>query len=71
MLPIRMLLQQLGDGEPHDPGESTLDFEIRAYVNSIDKRLRVQHEINTEVARAHANPAMRSTNQNAASVPIA
>jgi potassium efflux system protein len=32
-------------------GESTLDFEIRAYVNSIDKRLRVQHEINSEVAR--------------------
>ncbi len=32
-------------------GESTLDFEIRAYVNSIDKRLRVQHEINNEVAR--------------------
>ena len=32
-------------------GESTLDFEIRAFVNSIDKRLRVQHEINNEVAR--------------------
>ena len=31
-------------------GESTLDFEIRAFVNSIDKRLRVQHEINNEVA---------------------
>ena len=31
--------------------ESTLDFEIRAFVNSIDKRLRVQHEINNEVAR--------------------
>ena len=33
-------------------GESTLDFEIRAFVDSIDKRLRVQHEINNEVARA-------------------
>ncbi len=32
-------------------GESTLDFEIRAFVNSIDKRLRVQHEINSEVMR--------------------
>jgi len=32
-------------------GESTLDFEIRAYVSSIDKRLRVQHEINSAVAR--------------------
>jgi potassium efflux system protein len=32
-------------------GESTLDFEIRAFVNSLDKRLRVQHEINNEVAR--------------------
>ena len=31
-------------------GDSTLDFEIRAFVNSIDKRLRVQHEINNEVA---------------------
>jgi potassium efflux system protein len=32
-------------------GDSTLDFEIRAFVDSIDKRLRVQHEINLEVAR--------------------
>jgi mechanosensitive ion channel-like protein len=32
-------------------GDSTLDFEIRAFVGSIDKRLRVQHEINLEVAR--------------------
>ena len=32
-------------------GDSTLDFEIRAFVDSIDKRLRVQHEINIELAR--------------------
>lgn len=32
-------------------GDSTLDFEIRAFVDSIDKRLRVQHEINIQVAR--------------------
>ena len=32
-------------------GESTLEFEIRAFVNSLDKRLRVQHEINNEIAR--------------------
>jgi potassium efflux system protein len=32
-------------------GDSTLDFEIRAFVDSLDKRLRVQHEINVEVAR--------------------
>ena len=32
-------------------GDSTLNFEIRVFVNSIDKRLRVQHEINNEVAR--------------------
>ena len=32
-------------------GDSTLDFEIRAFVDSLDKRLRVQHEINIEVAR--------------------
>ena len=32
-------------------GDSTLDFEIRAFVNSLDKRLRVQHEINSDVAR--------------------
>ena len=35
-------------------GESTLDFEVRAFVNSIDKRLRVQHEINHSVARVLA-----------------
>jgi potassium efflux system protein len=29
----------------------TLDFEIRAFVDSLDKRMRVQHEINIEVAR--------------------
>jgi potassium efflux system protein len=32
-------------------GESSLDFEIRAFVDSLDKRLRVQHEINREIAR--------------------
>lgn len=32
-------------------GESALDFEIRAFVDSLDKRLRVQHEINREIAR--------------------
>ena len=32
-------------------GESTLDFEIRAFVNSFDKLLRVQHEIHNDVAR--------------------
>ena len=32
-------------------GDSTLDFEIRAFVDSLDKWLRVKHEINTEVAR--------------------
>lgn len=32
-------------------GESSLDFEIRAFVASFDDRLRVQHEINLEVAR--------------------
>ena len=42
-------------------GESTLDFEIRAFVNSFDKRLRVQHEIHNDVARVlqrkrHRNP---------------
>jgi len=31
-------------------GESTLNFEIRAFVDSLSKRLRVQHEINNEVA---------------------
>jgi potassium efflux system protein len=33
-------------------GDSTLDFEIRAFVDSLDKRLRVQHEINIAMARA-------------------
>jgi potassium efflux system protein len=32
-------------------GESSLDFEIRAFVGSLDKRLPVQHEINREIAR--------------------
>jgi potassium efflux system protein len=32
-------------------GDSTLDFEIRAFVDRLNKRLRVQHEINVEVAR--------------------
>jgi potassium efflux system protein len=33
-------------------GTSSLDFEIRAFVDSFDKRLRVQHEINLAVDRA-------------------
>ena len=33
-------------------GESSLDFEIRAHVDGIDKRLRTQHEINFAVERA-------------------
>ena len=32
-------------------GDSALDFEIRAFVDSLDKRLRVQHEIHVAVAR--------------------
>jgi potassium efflux system protein len=32
-------------------GDSSLDFEIRAFVDSFDKRLRVQHEINSAVDR--------------------
>lgn len=32
-------------------GDSSLDFEIRAFVDSLDKRLRIQHEINVEVER--------------------
>ena len=32
-------------------GDSSLDFEIRAFVDSLNKRLRVQHEINVDVAR--------------------
>ncbi len=32
-------------------GDSSLDFEIRAFVASFDKRLRVQHEINLAIAR--------------------
>ncbi len=37
-------------------GESSLDFEIRAFVDDFDKRLRVQHELNTAIVgvlRAH------------------
>jgi len=34
-----------------DFGDSSLDFEIRAFVGSFDKRLRVQHEINFAVER--------------------
>ncbi len=37
-----------------DFGDSSLDFEIRAYVDSFGKRLQVQHQINLEVARALA-----------------
>lgn len=33
-------------------GDSSLDFEIRAFVDSLDKRLRVQHEINHGISRA-------------------
>ena len=33
-------------------GDSSLDFEIRAFVDSFDKRLRVQHELNLAVERA-------------------
>jgi potassium-dependent mechanosensitive channel len=36
-------------------GDSSLDFEIRAFVDSFGKRLRVQHEINLEVARVLAD----------------
>ena len=32
-------------------GDSSLDFEIRAFVASFDERLRVQHEINLAIAR--------------------
>jgi potassium efflux system protein len=35
-------------------GDSSLDFEIRAYVDSFDKRVRVRHEINLAVARVLA-----------------
>jgi len=35
-------------------GDSSLDFEIRAYVDAFGKRLQVQHRINLEVARALA-----------------
>jgi len=37
-----------------DFGDSSLDFEIRAYVDAFGKRLQVQHRINLEVARALA-----------------
>ncbi|HRQ95658.1 MAG TPA: mechanosensitive ion channel [Candidatus Accumulibacter phosphatis] len=33
-------------------GDSSLDFEIRAFVDALDKRLRVQHEINEGISRA-------------------
>ncbi len=33
-------------------GDSSLDFEIRAFVDSFDKRIRVRHEINFAVERA-------------------
>jgi len=33
-------------------GDSALEFEIRAFVDSLDKRLRVQHEIYAAVERA-------------------
>ncbi len=32
-------------------GDSALEFEIRAFVNTLDKRSRVQHEIGIDVAR--------------------
>ncbi len=39
-------------------GESSLDFEIRAFVDSFDKRLRVQHEINRDIARVLGEQAI-------------
>jgi potassium efflux system protein len=36
-------------------GDSTLDFEIRAFVDAFDKRLRVRHDIHVAVARALAD----------------
>jgi len=33
-------------------GDSSLDFEIRAFVDALDKRMRVQHEINQGISRA-------------------
>ena len=36
-------------------GDSALDFEIRAFVDAFDKRLRVRHEIHVAVARALAD----------------
>jgi potassium-dependent mechanosensitive channel len=35
-------------------GDSSLDFEIRAFVDAFSKRLRVRHEINVAVAHALA-----------------
>jgi potassium-dependent mechanosensitive channel len=35
-------------------GDSSLDFEIRAFVDAFNKRLRVRHEINVAVAHALA-----------------
>jgi potassium efflux system protein len=34
-----------------DFGDSSLDFEIRAFVGSFDQRLRVRHELNVAVAQ--------------------
>ena len=36
-------------------GDSALDFEIRAFVDAFEKRLRVRHEIHVAVARALAD----------------
>jgi potassium efflux system protein len=36
-------------------GDSSLDFEIRAFVDAFDKRLRVRHDIHVAVARALAD----------------
>ncbi|MCM8613018.1 mechanosensitive ion channel domain-containing protein [Accumulibacter sp.] len=35
-------------------GDSSLDFEIRAFVGALDRRMRVQHEINQGISRALA-----------------
>jgi len=36
-------------------GDSSLDFEIRAYVDATSKRLRTTHELNTAIAAAFAD----------------
>jgi potassium efflux system protein len=36
-------------------GDSSLDFEIRAYVDATNKRLRTMHELNTAMAAALAD----------------